>query len=238
MAKPNNRTQELFKAKLASRKKETEDKSKIIEQEQSLILPNNEIEKIFQIPTNLYDDLTDDKELVDYLNKKTLELLKINGTGNIIIGKQLTEVFEKLAGQGKADGLYTKFLIVSGYKQDTALRYRKRYELYKKVNSNATKQIISVMTVKMVETLYKEQDLLKKIDVEEIEYKVVADIINKKTESILIPEIEKKVENIFEMEELSFLQNKIKEKYENLNQKEKEKLNKLLLEIKNLLENI
>lgn len=238
MAKPNNRTQELFKAKLAARKKEAEEKSKIIEQEQSLILPNNEIEKIFQIPTNLYDDLTDDKELVDYLNKKTLELLKINGTGNIIIGKQLTEVFEKLAGQGKADGLYTKFLIVSGYKQDTALRYRKRYELYKKVNSNATKQIISVMTVKMVETLYKEQDLLKKIDVEEIEYKVVADIINKKTESILIPEIEKKVENIFEMEELPFLQSKIKEKYENLNQKEKNKLNKLLLEIKNLLENI
>lgn len=236
MAKPNNRTQELFKAKLAARKKETEEKSKIIEQEQSLILPNNEIEKVFQIPTNLYDDLTDDKELVDYLNKKTLELLKINGAGNIIVGKQLTEVFEKLAGQGKADGLYTKFLIVSGYKQDTALRYRKRYELYRKVNSNATKQIISVMTVKMVETLYKEQDLLEKIDVEGIEYKVAADIINKKIESILIPEIEKKVENIFEMEELPFLQNKIKEKYDNLNQKEKDKLNKLLLEIKSLLE--
>lgn len=236
MAKPNNRTQELFKAKLAARKKEAEEKSKIVEQEQSLMLPNNEIEKVFQIPTNLYDDLTNDKELVDYLNKKTLELLKINGAGNIIIGKQLTEVFEKLSGQGKADGLYTKFLIVSGYKQDTALRYRKRYELYRKVNSNATKQIISVMTVKMVETLYKEQDLLEKIDVEGIEYKAAADIINKKTESILIPEIDKKVENIFEMEELPFLQNKIKERYDNLNQKEKEKLNKLLFEIKSLLE--
>ena len=236
MAKPNNRTQELFKAKLAARKKETEERSKIIEQEQSLILPNNEIKKVFQIPTNLYDDLTDDKELVDYLNKKTLELLKINGAGNIIIGKQLTEVFEKLAGQGKADGLYTKFLIVSGYKQDTALRYRKRYELYRKVNSNAAKQIISVMTVKMVETLHKEQDLLEKIDVEGIEYKVAADIINKKTEAILIPEVDKKVENIFEMEELPFLQNKIKEKYDNLNKKEKDKLNKLLFEIKSLLE--
>lgn len=236
MAKPNNRTQELFKAKLAARKKETEEKSKIVEQEQSLMLPNNEIEKVFQIPTNLYDDLTNDKELVDYLNKKTLELLKINGAGNIIIGKQLTEVFEKLAGQGKADGLYTKFLIVSGYKQDTALRYRKRYELYRKVNSNAAKQIISVMTVKMVETLHKEQDLLEKIDVEGIEYKVAADIINKKTEAILIPEVDKKVENIFEMEELPFLQNKIKEKYDNLNKKEKDKLNKLLFEIKSLLE--
>ena len=101
MAKVNNRTQELFKAKLAARKKETEEKAVVENQEKSLTLPNNNMEKIFQIPTDLYNDLTDDKNLIEFLNKKTLELLTINGAGNIIIGKELTEVFEKLAGQEK-----------------------------------------------------------------------------------------------------------------------------------------
>ena len=73
MAKVNNRTQELFKAKLAARKKETEEKAVVENQEKSLTLPNNNMEKIFQIPTDLYNDLTDDKNLIEFLNKKTLE---------------------------------------------------------------------------------------------------------------------------------------------------------------------
>ena len=234
MAKVNNRTQELFKAKLVARKKETQEKAVVENQEKSLTLPNNNMEKIFQIPTDLYNDLTDDKNLIEFLNKKTLELLTINGAGNIIIGKELTEVFEKLAGQGK-DGLYTRFLLVSGYKQDTALRYRKRYELYKKASNNSAKHIISIMPVKAVEKLYKEQELLEKIDVEGIEYQAAVDIINKKVEPLLIEESPKE-ELVFKMEELTFLQTQIKEKYDNLNQKEKDKLNKLLCEIKSLLE--
>lgn len=54
MAKQNNRTQEFFKTQLAARKRKTEEKNKINTQELSLILPNNDIEKVFQIPTNLY----------------------------------------------------------------------------------------------------------------------------------------------------------------------------------------
>lgn len=236
MAKPNNRTQELFKARLAARKKEkAEEISSASQSEMALSLPKDMV-KTFQIPNDLYSDFTDDKELVDYLNEKTLALLKINGAGNIMIGKELTEVYEKLSKKGSSDGMYVRFLEVSGYKKDTALRYRKRYELYKKAKNNSTKQIISVMTVKLIEELYKEQELLEKIDVEGIDYKTALDIINKINETILIDKKDKKEEFIFEIEELPFLQTQIKEKYDNLNQKEKEKLNKLLLEIKSLLE--
>ena len=236
MAKPNNRTQELFKARLAARKKEkAEEISYASQSEMALSLPNDMV-KTFQIPNDLYSDFTDDKELVDYLNEKTLALLKINGAGNIMIGKELTEVYEKISKKGSSDGMYVRFLEVSGYKKDTALRYRKRYELYKKAKNNSTKQIISVMTVKLIEELYKEQELLEKIDVEGIDYKTALDIINKINETILIDKKDKKEEFIFEIEELPFLQIQIKEKYDNLNQKEKEKLNKLLLEIKSLLE--
>ena len=236
MAKPNNRTQELFKARLAARKKEkAEEISSASQSEMALSLPNDMV-KTFQIPNDLYSDFTDDKELVDYLNEKTLALLKINGAGNIMIGKELTEVYEKISKKGSSDGMYVRFLEVSGYKKDTALRYRKRYELYKKAKNNSTKQIISVMTVKLIEELYKEQELLEKIDVEGIDYKTALDIINKINETILIDKKDKKEEFIFEIEELPFLQIQIKEKYDNLNQKEKEKLNKLLLGIKSLLE--
>lgn len=236
MAKPNNKMQELFKVKLAARKKETEEQNRIGKQEQSLILPNNNIEEVFQIPTNLYDDLTDDKELIEFLNQKTLEITKIHCAGNIFIGKELTEVYEKLSKKGSPDGMYVRFLEVLGYKKDTALRYRKRYELYIKANNNATKQIISILPIKLLENLYREQDLLEKIDIEEIDYKKASDIINKKTKPILIPEESPKEDFVFEMEELPFLQTQIKEKYNNLNQKEKDKLNKLLFEIKSLLE--
>lgn len=231
MGKKNtNIVQERFKAQLAARAAQKEDKK---EEKLNITIPGD-LNNTFIIPSDIYSDFTVDKELIDYLNKKTLELLKINGMGNIAIGKELTEVFEKLSGQGKADGLYTKFLTVSGYKQDTALRYRKRYELYKKANSNATKQIISVMPVKMIEALYKEQELLNEIDKEQIEYKEAVSIIKNKKDVILIEEIEtEKID--FELTELSFLKEEIENKYENLPEKNQEKLKKLLLEIKNLL---
>jgi hypothetical protein len=235
MAKQNNRTQEFFKTQLAARKRKTEEKNKINTQELSLILPNNDIEKVFQIPTNLYDDLTDDKELINFLNQKTLEITKINCAGNIIIGKELTEVYEKLAKKGSPEGMYLRFLTVLGYKKDSALRYRKRYELYRKACNSAAKQIISILPIRLLEKLYREQDLLKKIDIKEIDYKTASDIILRKPELILIEKGSKKEEFTFKMEELPFLQTQIKEKYDNLNQKEKEKLNKLLFEIKNIL---
>ena len=236
MAKPNNRTQELFKARLAARKKEKEEETSSAGQsEMALSLPNDMI-KTFQIPNDLYSDFTDDKELIDYLNEKTLALLKVNGAGNIMIGKELTEVYEKLSKKGSPDGMYVRFLEVSGYKKDTALRYRKRYELYQKTNNNSAKQIISILPVKVIEKLYKEQELLEKIDVERIEYQAAVNIINEKPEPVLIIEETPKEEAVFEMNELPFLQVQIRKKYDNLNKKEKNKLNKLLLEIKSLLE--
>ena len=132
--------------------------------------------------------------------------------------------------------MYARFLKVSGYKKDTALRYRKRYELYQKTNNNSAKQIISILPVKLIEGLYKEQDLLEKIDVAEIEYQAAVDIINEKNEPVLIIEETQKEEVVFEMNDLPFLQVQIRKKYDNLNKKEKNKLNKLLLEIKSLLE--
>lgn len=229
MGKDSNIIQERFKAQLAARVAQKEEKNEKL----NIIIPGN-FNNTFIIQSNIYSYFTEDKELIDYLNKKTMELLKINGVGNIAIGKELTEVFEKLSSQGSNDGLYTKFLEVSGYKQDTALRYRKRYELFTRVSTPAAKQIISLLPVRALENLYKNQELLNQIDKEQIEYKEAVNIIKNKKDVILIEEI--KTEKInFELTELSFLKEEIENKYENLPEKNQEKLKKLLLEIKNLL---
>lgn len=229
MGKDSNIIQERFKAQLAARVAQKEEKNEKL----NIIIPGN-FNNTFIIQSNIYSDFTEDKELIDYLNKKTMELLKINGVGNIAIGKELTEVFEKLSSQGSNDGLYTKFLEVSGYKQDTALRYRKRYELFTRVSTPAAKQIISLLPVRVLENLYKNQELLNQIDKEQIEYKEAVNIIKNKKDVILIEEI--KTEKInFELTELSLLKEEIENKYENLPEKNQEKLKKLLLEIKNLL---
>lgn len=227
MGKQTNIVQERFKAQLAAR---TAQKNQ--EKEKNVIIPGS-FEDTFIIP-DVYSNFTDDKDIIEYLNKKTIELLKINGAGNIAIGKELTEVFEKLSGQGSKNGLYTKFLEISGYKEDTALRYRRRYELFTKVSNNAAKQIISLLPVRDLENLYKHQELLNQIDKVQIEYKEAVKIIKNKKDVISIEEIKAEKVN-FELTELSFLKEEIENKYGNLSQKEKEKLNKLLLEIKDLL---
>lgn len=230
MGKQFTNIEERFKAQLAARTAQQGEKK----EKTDIIIPG-EIKNTFIIPNDIYSNFTTDKEIIEYLNTKTMELLKINGAGNIAIGKELTEVFEKLSSQGSSEGLYTKFLEVSGYKQNTALRYRKRYELFTKVTNNAAKQIISLLPVRILEDLYKNQDILKQIDKERIEYKEAVNFIKNNQDIILIEDDIKTEKVNFELTELSFLKEEIENKYENLPEKNQEKLKKLLLEIKNLL---
>ena len=79
MGKKNNINiiQERFKAQLAARKASQEgnsNKTEILNPEGSL---DDNLLKMFQLENNLYDGTTDDKELIEYLNLKTINLLKI-----------------------------------------------------------------------------------------------------------------------------------------------------------------
>lgn len=117
-----------------------------------------DIKEIFSIEDSVFNTLTNDIELIEYLKNKSLEMLKIQGNNIIMLGKNLTEVFEELGRKGSPEGLYLKYLEFNGYKKDTALRLRKRYELFKKSKADVVKQIISILPVRSIEQLYKEQD--------------------------------------------------------------------------------
>ena len=68
-------------------------------------------------------------------------------------------------------------------------KYRKSFvtlKLFTKVTNNAIKQIISLLPVRILEDLYKNQDILKQIDKERIEYKETVNFIKNNQDIILI----------------------------------------------------
>ena len=90
---------------------------------------NYKIDSIVNL--DLIRDLTDDKEIADMLISKTTSLINLQIKNAISLGEIFTSVFDKLSKSGsKYDGLYEKWLQVNGVNKKTALRYRKRYELY------------------------------------------------------------------------------------------------------------
>ncbi len=230
--------EERFQAMMAKRKKIKEN-----EGEKELSIPKNEksnkrdIKEIFSIEDSIFSSLTNDIELVEYLKNKSLEMLKIQGNNIIMLGKNLTEVFEELGRKGSPEGLYLKYLEFNGYKKDTALRLRKRYELFKKSKSDVVKQIIAILPVRSIEQLYREQEtILPELEKnsEELTYKKMLDMLKKNSERI--EEKEDKIEVIsYSVDRIDNLYRRINNRYEELDERRKEKLDKLLFEIEKLL---
>lgn len=231
--------EERFQAMLAKRKKvkEVEEKKEIpiIKNEKN---NKKDIKEIFSIEDSVFNTLTDDVELIEYLKNKSLEMLKIQGNNIIMLGKNLTEVFEELGRKGSPEGLYLKYLDFNGYKKDTALRLRKRYELFKKAKSEVVKQIISILPVRSVEQLYKEQDsVLPELEKnsENLTYKKMMDMLKKNNEVIELKE-KKEIEiSSYSVDKIDNLYRRINNKYDELDERRKEKLDKLLFEIEKLL---
>ena len=176
--------EERFQAMMAKRKKTKES----VEKEEKPIIVNEknskkDIKEIFVIEDSVFGDFTNDVELIEYL--------KIQGNNIIMLGKNLTEVFEELGRKGSPDGLYLKYLEFNGYKKDTALRLRKRYELFKKSKADVVKQIIAILPVRSIEQLYKEQDsVLPELEKnsENLTYKKMLDMLKKSSEAIEVKE--------------------------------------------------
>lgn len=232
--------EERFQAMMAKRKKTKETVEKvevtIIKEEKT---NKKDIKEIFSIEDSVFNTLTNDIELIEYLKNKSLEMLKIQGNNIIMLGKNLTEVFEELGRKGSPEGLYLKYLEFNGYKKDTALRLRKRYELFKKSKADVIKQIISILPVRSIEQLYKEQDsVLPELEKnsENLTYKKMLDMLKKNSESIeLKDKIEEEVSYSYNVEKLDNLYRKINNRYDELDEKRKEKIGKLLFEIEKLL---
>lgn len=236
--------EERFQAMLAKRKKnKIEEKEEKSEEVAVVSKGKNKktevaIQDIFEIDKSIFGNLTEDNELLDYLEKKSIEMLSIQSKNLILLGKNLTEVFEELGRKGSPEGLYIKYLEVNGYKKDTALRLRKRYELFCKAKDEKLKKVISILSIRYMEQFYKNQEeLFSQIEKNEkdITYKNVVEIIESKKEKIV--ELEhRNIESIqYDMGDIEILYKKINSSFDKLDNRKKERLGKLLQEIDKIL---
>ncbi|MDX8337421.1 hypothetical protein [Candidatus Cetobacterium colombiensis] len=192
---------------------------------------NYKIDSIVNL--DLIKSLTDDKEITDMLISKTSSLINLQIKNALSLGEIFTSVFEKLSKSGsKYDGLYEKWLQLNGINKKTALRYRKRYELYLLVKN---KESIAIMPQKYIDILYSEEDKTKYINninngatCEEI-----VNLLKDKTEISKIEEYSNTTD--FDFKNYSTLFVDFNRKIETLKEKEKIELQKYLEKINKIL---
>ncbi|MHA4987916.1 hypothetical protein [Cetobacterium somerae] len=182
---------------------------------------------------DLIRDLTDDKEIADMLIFKTTSLINLQIKNAISLGEIFTSVFDRLSKSGsKYEGLYEKWLQLNGVNKKTALRYRKRYELYSLVNN---KEPIAIMPQKYIDILHSEEDKTEYINVinNGATYEEIINLLKDKTIS---PE---KIEYVnvidFDFSNYNTLFSDLDKKVENLKEKEKKELQKYLKKIEEIL---
>ena len=229
--------EERFQAMLAKRKKDkkTENKeSAVVKTGKNSVV----ISDVFAVDSDVFGELTQDRDLVRFLEEKSLEMLSIQSQNIIQLGKNLTEVFNELGRKGSPEGLYVRYIEFNGYKKDTALRLRKRYELYSMAEDERVKKIISILPVRAIEKFYKDKENLLSLIMEEkddIDFKRVKDIIDSQKNEVIELKEDKSLDIGFEIEKIDDLYKKINNRFDKLDEKKKEKLAKLLLEIEKLL---
>lgn len=178
---------------------------------------------------NFEDELFFDED-GEYLKQKSYEVALINVKGSLALGKIFKEVFEKL-GNSKT-GTYEKWIAFNGFNKRTALRYRKKFELYQAV-SNEKKEQIALMSFELVEKI-------SNGNVEEY-----VELINN---GISNDELKAELKSNFQIENkeiriapvnfnLDFkIFKNIENEIENLDETKKIKVEKLLVEIQKILE--
>ncbi|MDX8337448.1 hypothetical protein [Candidatus Cetobacterium colombiensis] len=195
-----------------------------------------EIENIINI--SLFKELTTDEKIIDLLLKSSIEIFKIQAKNVIELGKIFKNVFDELGGEGsKYTGLYEKWLVVNNISKSTALRYRKRYELYSSVTLDK-KNIILLLPQKYIDLIYLEENKNKFIELinKGANKKEIMELID--NQEMIIPISEKTEEIITEFNYIpKFIKfsNEIDNKIKELDEKKKRDLQKYLKKIEELL---
>lgn len=180
-----------------------------------------------------YIHFTEDSEVDDFLNDQSFKILNLSAGANIFLGSIFIEVQDYLSSLENSDATYVKWLESNGFNRMTALRYKKRAEIYKSLNSSKAKYFIGITSQKIIDEISKFENrdeiieaLEKMEDFDEIEAFLKKDII----------EIEEKVEkeNIEIKQRIKKLPLKNIEKLDNEKQ---DKINNLVSQIEEILNN-
>ncbi|WP_338949486.1 hypothetical protein KSU05_07225 [Fusobacterium nucleatum] len=190
----------------------------------------NEIvqKSVLDINNYQYINFTDNPEIDDFLNDKSFKILDLAAGTSIFLGSIFIEVQEYLADRGNSDTTYIKWLESNGFNRMTALRYKKRAEIYNSLKSSKAKYFIGITSQKIIDEIFKYEDR------EEILY-YLEEINNyDEIENFLKKDVVLEIEDKIEKENIE-----IKERIKKLSLKNIEKLDtEKQKQIDNLLQQI
>ena len=138
-------------------------------------------------------NITEYEELNNKLKEKALEFVNFSVNGALWMGKHLQEVFELLdedpSNQATYYNEYLKYINVN---ERTARRYRKRFLVFSKCESEHSKRLISTLSDDDIQFIDDNEDLLEKIENENL---TKADFKNIKNTVLLELKNSEEVEN-------------------------------------------
>ena len=114
-------------------------------------------------------NITEYEDLNNKLKEKALEFVNFSVNGALWMGKHLQEVFELLdedpSNQATYYNEYLKYINVN---ERTARRYRKRFLVFSKCESEHSKRLISTLSDDDIQFIDDNDDLLEKIESENL----------------------------------------------------------------------
>ena len=114
-------------------------------------------------------NITAQEELNDKLKEKALEFVNFSVNGALWMGKHLQEVFELLDEEPSNQAtFYNKYLKYINVNERTARRYRKRFLVFSKCESEHSKKLISTLSDEDIQFIDDNEDLLEKIESESL----------------------------------------------------------------------
>ena len=132
-----------LKKELNEVKKNNESKNEIVQK------------SVLDINNYQYINFTDDPEIDDFLNDKSFKILDLAAASSILLGSIFIEVQEYLADKVNSDTTYIKWLESNGFNRMTALRYKKRAEIYNSLKSSRAKYFIGVTSQRIIDEISK-----------------------------------------------------------------------------------
>ena len=227
--------EEKMKQKFEQAKKEKEKETKEI-----VIVENQEKNE------EIIDEKFLNLSLCDLTEDQTIEYTNFTAKGSLWYGKFYEDIFLELSsrdgGANQYNSTYSMYLEnVLGVKTKTALRHRKRYQLYNETN-DIGKKIVATLPFRELEFLYANKDqYLEKLEKKEISIEEFSNLLQSfKIENAKQKELELEEEINFEIitEKILGIEKKLSIFFEELkpeNQSKAQKINKLLENLEEIL---
>ena len=178
---------------------------------------------------NMINEISDNKEIQELLKKSSIKFLNTISNSTLELGKLFEEVAGELKKQGSPDGIYIKWLESINMNRMTALRYRRRYQLFRGMKDINGQKTVSLLSSRVIDLIFKEKVEQTAIELlnDGANEKDIKALLDNKVVTLSTP-IEPRLE-IFEIaERANFIFNEFNNKVNDLSEEEKIQVNNLL----------